>query len=262
VTIDIDARYPSAYGRSTVRKDALLAGLLWLALTLVFEVLVAIWDFQPLAAAEEARVVDGAFRVLLVLAIPVVTFVFAALVYSVLRFRRRLGQSEDGPPIRSSGRVLGAWFLATTALTILVIIFPGTTGLLELRGDAREEADLVVQVEGFRWGWKMTYPQQGVTSYSELVLPVGQRVRFEVTSVDVIHAFWVPAFRMKVDAVPGRVTAINATPDQAGYLQRDSGFRLQCAELCGIGHSVMMVPVRVVEPTEFDAWVAQQGPGS
>jgi cytochrome c oxidase subunit 2 len=239
-----------------------MAGLLWLALTLVMEVLVAIWDFQPLAAAKEARVVDGAFLVLFLLAIPVVTFVFVALIYSVLRFRRRGGQSEDGPPIRSSGRVLGAWFLATTALTILVIIFPGTTGLLELRSLAREEADLVVQVEGIRWAWKMTYPQQGVTSYSELVLPVGQRVRFEVTSVDVIHAFWVPAFRMKVDAIPGRVTTIHATPNRAGSLQRESGFRLQCAELCGIGHAVMMVPARVVELAEFEAWVAQQVPGS
>jgi cytochrome c oxidase subunit 2 len=239
-----------------------MAGILWLALTLVIEVLVATWDFQPLAAAKEARVVDGAFRVLFLLAIPVVTFVFVALIYSAFRFRRRGAQPEDGPPIRSNGRVLGVWFLATSALTILVIIFPGTTGLLELRGHAREEADLVVQVEGIRWAWKMTYPQQGVTSYSELVLPVGQRVRFEVTSVDVIHAFWVPAFRMKVDAIPGRVTTIHATPDLPGSLQRDSGFRLQCAELCGIGHAVMVVPVRVVEPAEFEAWVAQQVPGS
>jgi cytochrome c oxidase subunit 2 len=239
-----------------------MAGLLWLALTLVVEVLVATWNFQPLAAAKEARVVDGAFRVLFLLAIPVLTFVFAALIYSVLRFRRRGTQPEDGPPIRSNGRVLGAWFLATTALTIVMIIFPGTTGLLELRGHAREDADLVVQVEGMRWAWKMTYPQQGVTSYSELVLPVGKRVRFEVTSTDVIHAFWVPAFRMKVDAVPGRVTTINATPDRTGSIQIDSGFRLQCAELCGVGHPVMVVPVRVVELTEFEAWVAQQVPGS
>ena len=262
MTIDFDARYSSAYGRTTVRRDVLMAGLLWLALTLVVEGLVATWDFQPLIAAEEGRVVDGAFRILFLLAIPVLTFVLAALIYSVLRFRRRGGQSEDGPPIRSSGRVLGAWFLATSALTILVIVFPGTTGLLELRGHAREEADLVVQVEGIRWAWKMTYPQQGVTSYSELVLPVGQRVRFEVTSVDVIHAFWVPAFRMKVDAVPGRVTTIHATPNRPGSFHGDSGFRLQCAELCGIGHPVMMVPVRVVEPAEFEAWVAQQVPGS
>lgn len=262
MTIDFGAGYSSAYGRTTVRRDALMAGLLWLALTVVMEVLVATWDPQPLAAAEEARVVDGAFRVLLVLGIPVATFVFAALIYSVLRFRRREAQVEDGPPIRSNGRVLGAWFLATTALTILMIIFPGTTGLLELRGHAREEADLVVQVEGFRWGWKMTYPQQGVTSYSELVLPVGQRVRFEVTSVDVIHSFWVPAFRTKVDAVPGRVTTINATPDRVGSIQDDSGFRNQCAELCGVGHGVMVVPVRVVEAAEFEAWLARPVPGS
>ena len=246
-----------------MKRDALIVFVLWLILTVIGEVIAVLWDYQPLAAAKEADLVDDAFFVLVVLAIPVVAFVVAAVVYSMLRFRQRGEGLEDGPPVRSNGKVLVAWFSVTTALTILVIIFPGTTGLLELRDHSRGWAaseGMVVQVEGSRWVWKITYPEQGVTSYGELVLPVGEQVRFEVSSTDVIHAFWVPAFRMKVDAVPGRVTTIYATPDKTGAFENESGYRLQCAEMCGLGHALMTVPVRVVEPSQFDAWAAQQAP--
>jgi cytochrome c oxidase subunit 2 len=248
-----------------VKRDALVVLLLWLTLTVIGEVIAVFWDYQPLAAAKEADVVDDAFFVLVVLAVPVVAFVVATVLYSVLRFGRRKGGLEDGPPVRSNSKVLVAWFLATAALTILVIIFPGTIGLLDLRDHSPPDGtdgnqNMVVQVEGSRWVWKITYPEQSVTSYGELVLPAGRQVRFEVTATDVIHAFWVPAFRMKIDAVPGQVTTVYATPNKTGAFGNDSGYRLQCAELCGLGHSLMMVPVRVVESAEFEAWAAQQTP--
>ncbi len=145
----------------------------------------------------------------------------------------------------------------STALTVVVIFFPGITGLWEIREGDDTPDDLVVQVEGSRWVWKVTYPAQGVISFTEMVLPVGQKTLFEVTATDVLHSFWVPAFRMKIDAVPGRTTTIRVTPDRTGSEDDDSGFRLQCAELCGLGHYVMKVPVRVVEIEEFEAWVAQ-----
>ncbi len=232
--------------------------VLWLLLTLAGEALVFGLNPFPLAAAEEAAIVDDAFRVLMVLATPVFTFVLATLAYSVFRFRRKGEPVEDGPPVRSHKGVLGTWFFATTALTLLVIVFPGLTGLLELRDLASQEPDLVVQVEAGRWFWRVTYPEYGVTSTKEMVLPVGKRVRFEVTSMDVLHAFWVSAFRVKIDAVPGLVTTTSASPNRTGTFEDDSGFRLQCAELCGLGHSIMDVPIRVVEPSQFEAWVAQQ----
>ena len=140
-------------------RDTLIVGLLWVVLTIVGEVIAINWNYLPAAAAREARTVDDAFRVLVFLAIPVFAFVVAAVVYSALRFRRREGLTEDGPPIRSNGRVVAIWLLVTTALTILLIIFPGTTGLLELRGHTHAGPDvapggLAVQVEGSRWTWK------------------------------------------------------------------------------------------------------------
>jgi cytochrome c oxidase subunit 2 len=126
-----------------------------------------------------------------------------------------------------------------------------------MRGEHR--ADLVLRVEASRWSWKFIYPQEGITS-RVLVLPVGQRVRFEVTSADVIHAFWVPAFRTKVDAVPNMVTVLHVTPTVTGTEADSHAMRVRCAELCGLGHDVMHAPVRVFEKAEFDRWIEEQKP--
>ncbi|MBI4288217.1 MAG: cytochrome c oxidase subunit II [Chloroflexi bacterium] len=234
--------------------------IIWIALTAVGEVLVLVSApllFPPVAAAE-GKIVDDAFRTLMILAAPVFAFVVAMMIYSIPRFRRRGVPTQDGPPLRTHGPFVAIWVLVTTALTIFMIIHPGITGMNELRAEAKEKTDLVVQVEGFRWAWRMTYPQHKVTTQQELVLPVGAHVRFEVSSTDILHAFWVPAFRMKIDAVPGMVTTVYATPNKVGTFAADPGLRLQCAELCGLLHDKMVVPVRVVDPRQFEAWLAQQ----
>jgi heme/copper-type cytochrome/quinol oxidase subunit 2 len=87
------------------------------------------------------------------------------------------------------------------------------------------------------------------------VLPVGKSVGFEITSSDVIHSVWVPAFRMRLDAVPGLTTYMSFTPTETGAYDTDSSFRLQCSQLCGGEHANMRVPVRVVSDAEFASWV-------
>ncbi|MBI4307184.1 MAG: cytochrome c oxidase subunit II [Chloroflexi bacterium] len=232
---------------------------LWFALTAVGEFVILGTDLfrYPVAAAEEATVVDEAFLFLTVLAVPVPAFVLSVLAYSVLRFRSR-GPEQDGPPVHINRSWTVFWLSWTTGLTLFVIIFPGITGLLEIRHHGAGPVDLVVQAEGSRWVWKMTYPKEGVTSREELVLPVGKHVRFDVTATDVLHSFWVPAFRVKIDAVPGMVTTVHATPTKTGSFLEEPQFRLQCAELCGLAHNIMRVPVRVVSEEEFAAWVAAQ----
>jgi cytochrome c oxidase subunit 2 len=228
------------------------------ALTVVGELLAVSLDpFTP-PAAQEAEVVDEAFRILTILAVPVFAFVVSALAYSVLRFSRRGEPSQDGPPVHTHRPVVAAWLLVTTGLTIFMIVHPGITGMADLAAQADEEVDMVVVVESMRFAWSITYPEQNVTTFRELVLPVGKHVRFDITSRDVLHSFWVPAFRVKIDAVPGLVTKTYATPDRVGSFEDDFNLRLQCAELCGVGHEKMTVPVRVLEQDDFDAWVAQQ----
>ena len=140
-----------------------------------------------------------------------------------------------------------------------MIIHPGITGLLELRADD-DNIDLVVQIEGRQWFWNAKYPEQSVQSRNELVLPIDKTVQFLVMSHDVLHSFWVPAFRVKIDAVPGIITKVTATPTRLGTFNEETNYRLQCAELCGILHAEMQMPVRVVEQAEFKQWVTEQKP--
>lgn len=241
-------------------KQFLVVVILWIALTVVGEILVIASAPFPLpsVAAIEGQIVDDAFRILMMLAVPVFAFVVAMLTYSVLRFRRRGEPSQDGPAIHSRGPFVAAWMAITTALTIVMIIYPGITGMKALGAQADKDVDLVVQVEGSRWSWKITYPEHRVVSRTEMVLPVGKHILFEVSATDVLHSFWIPAFRMKIDAVPGMVTQVNATPDKVGAFSTDPRLRLQCAEACGLLHNKMIMPVRVLEQKEFDAWLAQQ----
>lgn len=249
--------------RSEGRRDLWLAGVIWLILVAVGEWLVFSIDLVPRAASAQAEEIDFAFETLFVYAVPVVAFVVVVLVYAVVRWRVS-EPGEDGPPIADHRGFSWGWMAVSTGLATLIFFYPGLTGLLALAEEP--EPDLVVEVEGVQWSWNLAFPDQGVTIQGapELVLPVGQTIRFDITSRDVIHSFWVPSFRVKQDAIPGQVkTAYVTTTEEGGFVE-DPGMRLQCAELCGTGHARMYIPVRVVPIGEFEAWLAEmnsQGDG-
>jgi cytochrome c oxidase subunit 2 len=245
-----------------MRKHGIRVFIIWALLTAAGEALALTFSPTfPVAASEQAKVVDDAFQLMTLLSVPLFAFVVAMLFYSAIVFRRTGQPDGDGPPIKSSRRVTNLWILVTTALTIAVIIHPGITGILELRADD-DDIDLVVQVEARRFFWNAIYPEQNVQSNREMVLPIDHTIRFVVSSHDddVLHSFGVPVFRVKIDAVPGTVTGVTATPTKLGTYGDDENFRLQCAELCGVGHTTMKLPVRVVERTEFDQWISEQKP--
>jgi cytochrome c oxidase subunit 2 len=246
-----------------VNRDTVNVFFLWLVLMALGEFVILGTDLftYPIIGAEEGHVVDDAFFFLTALAVPVAAFVLSMLGYTFIRFRVS-GPEEDGPPVKMHRSWAIFWLVWTTGLTLFVIVHPGITGILEIRHLGSGEPDLVVETEGSRWYWTINYPD-GVTvktfeEDAEMVLPVDSHVKFEVTSTDVLHAFWVPAFRMKVDAVPGLVTTISATTIGLGNYRDDPQYRLQCAELCGLLHNGMDVPVRVVSVAEFDAWLAEK----
>lgn len=240
-----------------MRRDFIYPGALWILLTIAGEFAIANLEYFPLRAAREAHIVDDAFHLLMVLGLPVLTFVVVGMGYAIWRFRAD-DDSGDGPPIFTHRPVTWGWFVVTSALAIYVIIDPGISGLRELYADTQE--DLVVQVEAEQWQWSYSYPQYDVAlqDADELVLPVDQRVKFELTSTDVIHSFWIPAFRLKMDAVPGQTNVMYATPNRQGSFSDDPGFRVQCAELCGTGHPRMRTGVRIVSQQEFQAWIEEQ----
>ncbi len=241
--------------------DRWLALGLWVVLSAA-GIAAARIDFFPPAGAREAQVADAAFRLLMRLAAPVFALVVTVLVVALAR-RRGHG---DPPPDAVAGpehpAVPRAWFGLTAALAAYVIYNPGLVGIHEMRGDP--QADVVVRVDATSWYWEATYPEAGVRS-RELVLPVGRRVRVEITSRDVLHSFWIPAFRTKVDAVPGLRTVLLVTPTTVATSQTHDAYRLQCAELCGTGHDTMRASVRVVDEATFRRWLQEQpraaGPG-
>ena len=113
---------------------------------------------------------------------------------------------------------------------------------------------LEVYVVGKQWMWKMQH-SEGRAEINELHVPLGRPIKLTMTSEDVIHSFYVPAFRMKQDVLPGRNTSMWFEPTQVGR------YHLFCAEYCGTNHSTMGGWVDVMEPTEFQQWLSQAGAG-
>lgn len=111
--------------------------------------------------------------------------------------------------------------------------------------------DLVVKVTGLQYAFLFNYPESGVYT-GELHVPIGKEVLLDMSANDVIHAFWVPEFRLKQDLIPGRETQLRFTPQKAG------DYKLICAELCGPYHGAMNTTVVVQTPEDFDNWIKEQ----
>ncbi len=128
--------------------------------------------------------------------------------------------------------------------------------LWSISGQQRPEP-LTIEVVGHQWWWEVRYPAQGIITANELYLPIGQPVRIELTSEDVIHSFWVPELHGKLDMIPGRTNSFWLEATEAGE------YWGLCAEFCGIQHANMLYLVIAQPQAEFDAWLtAQQSPPS
>lgn len=231
-------------------KHFIIVGILVVLVTIVTAlVLGGVAGILPTQASEEAEIVDRLFG----LEFYVIAFLFALIVvfmiYSVIVFRRRPGEEEeDGVHFHGNTRLEIIW----TLIPLGIVLAFATIGAQYLSQIESAEADeMAVQVTGFQWDWRFEYPEYGVTS-SELYLPADRQVRFEMTSEDVIHSFWVPEFRLKQDLVPGITTTLRIKPTKVGEYQ------LRCAEMCGTRHAYMLRPVRVVNQAGFENWIADQ----
>lgn len=235
-----------------MRRSWIPVGILWLAYTVLLIWASAAFNWFPAEWAEEASVVDEAMLLLEYLGAPVMALVLAVMTWAVIGWRDSGAQREDGPPQRDNKVVVTTWMVVTTALAIFVVINPGFVGLAEIRGEPN--ADYVIEMEAQQFFWKVTYPN-GAEALDELVIPSEKRVRYDVHSLDVIHSFWIPAFRIKIDAVPGLTTQAFATAEGEGSQEDDVNLRVQCAELCGAGHAAMALPVRLVTDEEFNEYM-------
>lgn len=216
-------------------------------------IVLALWiNWFPADAAKQDEPIDTLYDVLMIVSIPIFVLVVTVILYSVWAFRMRPGQElEDGPPIHGHTRLEVFW----TAIPAILLVSLCSYAYAVLNDIEKVHADeLVVKVQAVQFAWSFSYPQadgRPVTS-NQLYLPKDQPVRFDIQTRDVLHDFWVPAFRVKVDAVPGITTRLRVTPTRLGR------FPVVCAELCGLGHSVMRSTAHVVTPAAFDRWLADR----
>jgi len=250
-------------------KHLIPAAVLWAIITAIGELLL-LADLFPTVGSLEADDFDWIFQFLLALGIPVFAFVIATVAYSMYAFRSKTGE-EMGATIRGNGWFPRIWLLVTGSLAAFVMVYPGLTGLHKLQSDrtgygwGAQDADVVIHATGAQFNWTFTFAdgtEVNIIKGKELVLPVDSKIRFNINSVDVIHSLWIPAFRMKIDAIPGRTTYMTVEPTKKGSYAEDQSFRVQCAELCGLDHSVMNFPIRVVDRQEFDQWLASLKTGA
>jgi cytochrome c oxidase subunit II len=227
-------------------RHLLIAGAAWVVLSVIGVVAVLGMQIIPVIASDEAAIENDAFVLLTALSVPVLLFVVVGLVYSAWRFRATDGLTE-GPPIHAHRGFQAAW-LGISFLLVIGLFAYGTVGLISIRG--AQSSDFEVKVTAEQWAWHYEYPGTGVKS-DVLHVPVGKRVHLLISSIDVIHSFWVPAFGVKQDAVPGHPTEIYVTPTATGT------YPAMCAELCGLGHTTMLTTVVVSDQAELDAWLAQ-----
>jgi len=226
---------------------------------------VAVAGCMPAPATTQAAAVRDLWTQFLVAAVLVGGLVWLLITVAVLRFRRpgrAAGNpvSPDLPPqTHGSTRLEIAWTIGP--IVIVAILFWLTLGALA-RIDARAPGGVTVNVTAFRWQWRFDYPESGVAvaggpgAPAEMVVPVGEPIHIVLTSADVAHAFYVPAFLFKRDAIPGLTTEFDVT------IPAEGAYGGQCAEFCGVFHDRMLLTVRAVSREEFDRWVAGRAGGA
>jgi len=203
--------------------------------------------------------------------------VFGVMIYSMVKFRRSQGAEADKTLVHST-KVEIVWTVIPIGILVLMAV-PTAKTLIEI--EDMGNVGLNIKVTGYQWKWEYEYLGQNVSFFSTLkrdsnearqlgsgidpktvpnylldvdnplVVPAGTKIRFLLTAQDVIHAWWVPAFGMKKDAIPGYVNEIwvQVDADKVGT------YRGQCAELCGQDHGFMPIVVEVKSPAEYDAWL-------
>jgi cytochrome c oxidase subunit II len=234
----------SRESRAQVRTMLLIG-----AIASILGIALALWiDWFPVPASEQAGPIDTLWDVLLIASVPVFVLVETIVLYCAIKFRMKPGEElKDGPPIHGNTRLEIIW----TAIPAILLVGLCTYAYVVLTDIEEAQAKTMeVRVVGEQFTWTFYYPGEGDEEISspQLWLPENTPVNFTVQSKDVIHDFWVPAFRMKIDAVPGIDTHIRVTTtDTRGE------FPVVCAELCGLGHSTMRQSAHVVTREEFDA---------
>ena len=210
--------------------------------------------------------------VVLGICIAITAGVFAFMFYAILRHRRSVGHQAKQ---FSDNKALTILWTAIPILIVVGLAFPATRTVIAMKDTS--SPDLTIKITGYQWKWRYDYVGENVSFYSDLstpreqienqapkgrnyllevdnplVVPVGKKVRILITANDVIHSWWVPAFGVKQDAIPGFVRDSWFRVDTPGT------YRGQCAELCGKEHGFMPIVVEALPAEKYQTWLAEQ----
>ncbi len=203
----------------------------------------------PEAASTMAPRVDALYFFLLGVAAFFSVLIAGLIVYFAVKFRRR---RADGVGARIHGGMLLEITWTAIPLMIVMVIFVWGANVYFAMAHPPEETENIYVV-GKQWMWKFQH-MDGQREIDELHVPMGRAVKLIMTSEDVIHDVFVPAFRVKADVIPGRYTTIWFTPTKPGR------YHLFCAEYCGTRHSGMIGEVVVMDPADYQAWLSGGAP--
>jgi cytochrome c oxidase subunit II len=277
---------------------------IWTLLIGIVLTLASLWYGQnhglmPVAASDEAVLVDGLFNSMMTVSVGIFLIVESVLIYCAFKYRRRQGDNEDGPHIEGNIPLEILWTAIPAIIVLGISVYsfevynasggfdphgghdapmaqlsktkPETMPAMAISPSikdshshshsatlvqsedktAESKIDLNISVSAMQYAWLFTYTGTDITT-GELHLPIGKTVEINMTASDVIHAFWIPEFRIKQDAIPGRESKLRFTPRKPG------DYELICAELCGPYHGVMKTQVVVETQAEFDQWMQEQ----
>jgi cytochrome c oxidase subunit II len=256
-----------------------LAALSVIGLTLLGSTpVMAAWTVNLREGVTElSRQIYGLHMLILWVCVAIAVAVFSVMIYSIATFRKSKGAVPASFDHNTNAEVI--WTLIPVIILVAMAI-PAARTLVRIEDASGSQ--LTIKVTGYQWKWQYDYVDHGVTYFSTLartsdaarqlhsgiapdsvenyllevdhplVVPVGTKVRVLVTAADVLHAWWVPDFGMKKDAIPGYINELWFTADKVGT------YRGQCAELCGRDHGFMPVVVEVREKAAFETWLAAQ----
>jgi cytochrome c oxidase subunit II len=235
---------------------------------------------MPEGVSELSREIYGMHMIMFWICTVIAVFTFGAMIFAMVRFRKSKGAVADQKLLHNA-RLEAAWTIVPVIILVAMAI-PSVEKLVRIEDTSG--SGLTIKVTGHQWYWQYEYLDTGVSFYSRisrasdearrkdsgidprgvenylldvdkpLVIPTGVKVRMLLTANDVIHAWWVPDFGMKRDAIPGFINEmwISVDPDKPGT------YRGQCAELCGADHGFMPIVVVAKPKEEFEAWLDEQ----
>ena len=202
------------------------------------------------AASGQAGRVDALFVLITVIGGFFFFLTQGMLIYFAVKYRRRRPDRDNETPAITGNPLLEFLWILIPSLVVLVIFYYGWRVYTDLR--VPQAGATEVYVNGRQWMFEVRYPD-GRTAINEIRVPQGKPVKFILSASDVLHGFYLPDFRVKMDMIPGRITTLWLQPDRPGRYQ------IYCTVYCGTGHSNMLAELVVMPPGEYAEWVGHGG---